>query len=112
VSLYIHEAFKKPIESSPNFSKTNRVLTLFPKVAREFQYIHPTIRKRAQKICKKIQPIEKRNQAVYARAFFENSSEIQKLFALIPCIRILKINKYMNIKGTLNKIKTNIRWQY
>jgi len=65
VSLYVHEAFQTPKESSPNFSKAN-------KVAREFQYFHPTNRKKSTKIHERIQPIEKNNQAAYALAFFEN----------------------------------------
>ncbi len=42
--------------------------------------IHP-IGKRSQKVSERIQPMEKKNQAAYALAFFENSNEIQKLFA-------------------------------
>ena len=44
-------------------------------------FIQPIGKRRAQKINERIQPIEKRNQAAYALAFFENSNEIQKLFA-------------------------------
>ena len=69
--IYPLEVIQKPKECSPLFSKT----------AREIQYIHLPIGKRAQKIRVKIQPIEKRNQTEDALAFFENSNEIRKLFA-------------------------------
>jgi len=53
--------FQKPIESSPNISKANiECPPLFSMAAREFQYIHQPIGKRGQKICEKIQPIEKK----------------------------------------------------
>ena len=68
-----HLSFQKPIECPP-----------FSKVAKEFRYIHPTNRKRTQKVSERIQPIEKRKQAAYALTFFENSNEIKKLVARVP----------------------------
>jgi len=81
VSSYAHEAFQKPIERSPNFSRANRVLTPFFKSYERipvYSFIQP-IGIRAQKIRERIQPIEKRNETVYALAFFKNSTSIQKL---------------------------------
>jgi len=68
-------------ESSSHFSKTKRVINSFSKAAIEFQYIHPTYRKKSTKIRERIQPIGKRNQPTDALAGLENSNEIQKLFA-------------------------------
>ena len=76
VYFYALEAIQKIIESSPNFLKANRVSTPLSKNGKEFQYIHEPIGKRAQTICNRIQPIEKRNQSGDALAFFENSNEI------------------------------------
>jgi len=66
VHLCAFEAIQKSIESLPNISKA----TLFSKNAREFQYIHRPIGKRAQKIRERIQPIVKKNQSADALAFF------------------------------------------
>jgi len=65
---YAHEAFQKPIESSPNFSKAYRVFTPFLKSCESSRIFIQPIGKRAHKISERIQPIE-------------NSNEIQKLFA-------------------------------
>jgi len=52
VYLYALEVIQKPIESSPNFSKDNRVPTpLFNKCER-IPFIHQPIGKRAQKSVK------------------------------------------------------------
>jgi len=66
-----HATFQKPKECPPLFSQS----------AREFQYVHEPKGKTAQKIRERIQPIEKRNQSADNLALFENSNEIQKLFA-------------------------------
>jgi len=66
-----HLFFEKRIGSSFQFSKKER----------ENQYIHYPIGKKEFKSGESIRPIRKRNQSADALAAFENSNEIQKLFA-------------------------------
>ena len=98
VSLYAHEAFQMPLESLSNFSKANRVLTLFSKAARELLYIHPTNRKKSTaNPWKNSANREKEYIRWFSHIFWKlkwNSIAIS-----VPYKRILKMNKIL--KGHL-----------